>query len=105
MGKYYFGSRQRSWRPYLGTGYSFRTTWYNVDGKTTSVNPGQNTTVTSPFHSEFRTAVDVGAMAAAGVRFQTGRIKFLPEIRYTRYSEATSFFRKNQVKFLMGITF
>ena len=67
--------------------------------------PPGNTPAVAPFHSNYRTALDVGAIAAAGVRFQAGRIKFLPEIRYTRYSEANSFYRKNQVKFLMGITF
>ena len=39
LGKYYFGSKERSWRPYLGTGYSLRTTWFEVNGQTTSVDP------------------------------------------------------------------
>ena len=81
LGKYYFGSEQRSWRPYLGTGYSFRTTWFDLKGQNTSVDPVRNTTVTSTFHNHYRTSLDVGAMAAAGVRFQAGRVKFLPEIR------------------------
>lgn len=105
LGKYYFRSREDRWRPYLGTGYAFRSTWYEVKGSSVSVDSTQHTTVTTPFHTDYRSAVDVGAMAAAGVRFQTGRIHFLPEIRYTRYSEANSFYRKNQLKFLIGVTF
>jgi len=105
LGKYYFRSEHQSWRPYLGTGYTFRTTWYEIKGQTTSVDPISNTTTTSDFQSHFRSAVDVGAMAAGGVRLQVGRVKVLPEIRYSRFSEANSFYRKNQVTFLMGITF
>jgi hypothetical protein len=49
--------------------------------------------------------------AAGGVEFRTGRLRLLPELRYTRWTANISVpggllrFAPNQVEFLLGLLF
>jgi hypothetical protein len=99
LGKYYFRSRAAAWRPYLATGYNFRT--IGLHEAVTEIAPAQNGTS----HISTRSALGIGATFAAGVRFRAGRIALLPEVRYTRWGSSDNLTRKNEAGFLLGINF
>ncbi len=103
LGKYYFRSRRYPWQPYVGTGYAVRTTWTHVTGEYTTVDGGQSTTVN--LGGDYRSPLDVGLVVAAGFRMRLGPVKLLPEFRYTRWGAADFQTRKNNVTFLLGLSF
>jgi hypothetical protein len=106
LGKYYFTSRQHAIQPFVGTGYTLSTTWVRNDVQTSvlSLSPIATTQPTLASNSR-RTPFDVGAVVAAGVRVKAGRFSVLPELRYTHWGPAATAVRKNQAKFLLGISF
>jgi hypothetical protein len=104
LGKYYFMSRTSAWRPFIGTGWAFRTTQiHSVTSVTTTDTTGVAHTTTS--HDNYGGGLDAGAAFAAGVRFHLGRLAIVPEARYTRWGSSENFNRKNEAGFLLGITF
>jgi len=105
LGKYYFRSHRDKWQPYVGTGYAFQIAHYDVDSHT--VNTDSSGTVSAfASHYEYNRGLNIGATAAAGVRFRAGRFAVLPEFRYTRWGGKDDFqIPRNDVKFLMGINF
>jgi hypothetical protein len=98
LGKYYFRDRGSRWQPYLGTGYAFEAGWSHTDYSTTT----DGVLTKSSFDG--RGQVNVGAVAAAGVRIHAGRFAVLPELRYTRWAPGAST-RRNEGLFLLGIQF
>ena len=103
LGKYYF-RRRRAFQPFAGTGYAFRATWIHIDGISTTTSAGLTTT--QPFSSHGRTALDVGAMVALGVRWRAARhLNVLPEFRYNRWGTTDFQSRRNTVAFLLGFSF
>ena len=105
LGKYYFRSDRDKWQPYLGTGYVFRIVPSEVDSYILNTD-STGTVSTSNNHYEYGTGLNIGATAAAGVRFRTGRFAILPEFRYTRWGGRNDYqIPRNDVKFLVGITF
>jgi hypothetical protein len=100
LGKYYFQPSTRRWRPYVGAGYSVRTAWAHIDGQTITAD-----NQALPFGYDYRTPVEVGASFVAGLRYRVGRIAISPEFRYQRWSNDTGLTRKNDVQFLVGISF
>jgi hypothetical protein len=105
LGKYYFNSPGHKVRPFLGTGYSFRTTWFHDDSTVTVLSPSPITSVTTPYKSDYRSSLQVGAAFTAGLRIGVGRMSVLPELRYTRWGSTDGTSRKNEAKFLLGISF
>src|SRR4051812_31923333 len=104
LGKYYFTERGSRLRPFLGTGYSFRTTWFHDDFQSVvSASPLPPQIV--PTKNDFRSPFQIGATFTGGVRFQAGRIAITPEFRYIRWSNNYDSVRKNDAKFLLGISF
>jgi len=105
LGKYYFRSHSDKWQPYLGAGHAFQIAHYGVDSHT--VNTDSNGTVSSfSSHYEYSSGLNIGATAAAGVRFRAGRFAILPEFRYTRWGGKDDIqIPRNNVKFLAGINF
>src|SRR5882724_11163707 len=77
VGKYYFRSRSALWRPYIATGYSLRTVGIQNSTRVTTVD-STGASTTSQFKNTTRSDLGVGAVAAAGVRFHTGRLSFQP---------------------------
>ena len=83
-------------QPYAGAGISFRRTNVELGVADTS-------------------ATDTGLVVSAGVRNGPGRVKISPEIRYTRWFDATPLalssqgrtanINRNQLEFLVAITF
>ena len=104
LGKYYFQPRTSSWQPYVGAGYSLRTTWLTTEGISIGTDQNSNPTPVSYKYTS-RTNVDFGGEFAAGVRFKAGRVNISPEFRYTRWGAQSGLFPKNEVKFLVGISF
>jgi len=104
LGKYYFRRRVLGWRPFLGTGYAFRTVGFHNDSTQTNIDPS-GVLHTFPIKNDFRSQLGIGATVAAGFRFRTGRVSMLPEVRYTRWGNSDNLNRKNAVGLLLGISF
>ena len=105
LGKYYFTSREHAVQPFVGTGYTLSTTWFHSDVQTSTLS---GTPITNPqpdLSSSYRTPFDVGVVVAAGVRVKAGRFSVLPEVRYTHWGPNAAAVRKNQAKFLLGVSF
>lgn len=107
LGKFYFRGKEAGWQPFLGTGYAFHAAWMKTEGRYVSLLPGPEITrAVTDYRSDYRTGLDVGAVAAAGVRLQRGRLALTPEFRYTRWGSGDSNLRpRNEVNFLFGIAF
>ncbi len=99
LGKYYFRSSDAAWRPFLGTGFAFRTGSLHAD--TTDF----STTPFTLFHGDSRFNVQTGAEVAAGIRFQLGPIAFLPQARYTYWGYSNQALGKNEATLLWGVSF
>lgn len=106
MGKYYFGSPDRSWRPFAATGYSFQRSYSEFDNTVFNFNSQTGQATLSSFSSSSEwTPLRVGAIAAAGIEIRGGsRFSLLPEIRYTRWGDR-SIGKQDQVDFLFSIRF
>jgi hypothetical protein len=103
LGKYYFGAPTRSWRPFLGAGFSLNTAWREFEVNQLERNTATGETKSSVIRSSSRVRLDTGAVAAAGVDFRVPRVHIAPEFRYTfhgGYTEANR--RRNQVDFLVS---
>jgi hypothetical protein len=99
MGKYYFTPSRLSFRPFLASGFSFRTV---TQQNTSTFTSGTLT----QFSGSLRSALDVGAVGAAGLQFKAGCMKIEPQIRYTRWgSGSQGELRKNQADFVLGLRF
>ena len=104
LGKYYFRSRVSNWQPFVATGYALRT--IDIHANTVTMFPADSSERNQTFDNRHGTGLGVGAVGAAGVRLNAGRIALAPEIRYTRWSDnANNSRRSNSAKFLLGITF
>jgi hypothetical protein len=99
LGKYYFRSSDAAWRPFLGTGFAFRTGSLHAD--TTDF----STTPITLFHGDSRFNVQTGAEVAAGIRFRLGPITLLPQARYTYWGYSNQRLGKNEATLLLGVTF
>ena len=105
LGKYYLRPRTAAWQPFIGTGWSLRTSGLHTNGSVTT-RDSSGATSTSTFHDHYQSGVDVGAVFAAGVKYRVGRLAFAPEARYTRWGGSdNNFNRKNEAGVLLGITF
>jgi hypothetical protein len=106
LGKYYFRARTSSWQPFIGTGWDLRTIGVHQAFSQTVTDPATGAAHFSSFHDDFRSDLGVGAVAVLGLRYRLGRLALLPQIRYTRWGSSNDFStRKNEVGFLLGITF
>jgi hypothetical protein len=105
LGKYYF-RRTSAWQPFVGTGFSFRTVGRH-DANNFSLLSGTSVSTLSPglVRSDYRDPLNVGAAVTAGVRFHAGRLALLPQVRYTRWGGESSLSSKNEVNFLLGVSF
>jgi hypothetical protein len=104
-GKYYFNRRAR-WQPFVGTGWALRTIGWNYNGSTTTVTSGSR--IDYPFSYSDRSQLNVGAAVAVGVRLRTGRISWVPELRFTRWGGQSSNYApsaRNDGGFYLGIRF
>ncbi len=99
LGKYYFRSSGAAWRPFLGTGFAFRT------GSLHSDTTDFSTTPFTQFHGDSRLNVQPGAEVAAGIRFRLGPVTLLPQARYTYWGYSNQGLGKNEVTLLLGVTF
>lgn len=104
LGKYYFRP-YRSFTPFLSSGWALRRIWTDVEG--VSVGNLQPPVVPAPYRYSDKSDLGVGAVVAAGARFQYGHFKFAPELRYTRWGAQDAAYRtnRNQLEVLFGITF
>jgi hypothetical protein len=103
--KYYFNRRAR-WQPFIGTGWTLRTIGWNDKGSTTTDSPSGR--VVNTFESHERSELAVGATAAVGVRLRTGRLSWIPELRYTRWGGQNTVYgpsRRNEGGLYLGIRF
>ena len=105
LGKYYFRPRSTAWQPFIGTGWALRTVSFHNNISETVVN-SDGTSHASTFRDNFRSDVGVGAAFAAGVRFRVGRVRVIPELRYTYWGRAVqNSLRNNEAAGLLGISF
>jgi hypothetical protein len=105
LGKYYFGERQKKVQPFLGTGYAFRKNWQHNDTNASIVSGTPLTLQNYSASIDSSTRLQIGATFAAGVRVRVGRIAILPELRYTRWGSDDFATRRNEGRFLLGISF
>jgi outer membrane protein with beta-barrel domain len=110
MAKFRFG------RPYLAAGGVLRYAGpVRGLGELTAGSLVAGTSTTTPLDtgdpSELRKRFYPGLTAAAGIELRTGRIRLLPEVRYTRWTANISGeggllrFEPNQAEFLLGVLF
>src|ERR1700722_6408597 len=99
LGKFYFRSSDAAWRPFLGTGFAFRTGSLHADTTDFSTPP------ITLFHGDSRFNVQTGAEVAAGIRFRLGPITLLPQARYTYWGYSNQRLGKNEATLLLGVTF
>jgi hypothetical protein len=76
LGKYYFGKRER-WQPFVGTGMAMR--WLSRTHQGNETGLFGTSYVIHQSDEQFI----AGETGAAGIRIRTGRIKWLPQFRYT----------------------
>ena len=99
LGKYYFRSSGAAWRPFLGTGFAFRTG--SLHDNVTDF----STTPFTLFHGDSRFNVQTGAEVVGGIRFRLGPITLLPQARYTYWGYSNQALSKNEVTLLLGVSF
>ena len=104
--KYYFGSPQRTVRPFIETGYDFAKG--SGTTRTNSVILDTATFVLTPQNSvsHYSSPLSVGPSFGAGALIQRGWIGVSPQFRYTLW-EGNSFNGRgrDQVDFLLQIRF
>ncbi|HYW41826.1 MAG TPA: outer membrane beta-barrel protein [Bryobacteraceae bacterium] len=101
LGKYYFHAHA-AWQPFVAAGLAAR--WLSRQEDLTELSDVSGTPQPLTFHySGWR--ITGGVVAAAGIRFGTGRVAWLPEFRYTRWGGSGTLTRPNEAGFLMGIRF
>jgi hypothetical protein len=105
MLKYYFGSPQRTVRPFIETGYDISKSWGTV--RTNSVIVDTATFVSTPQNSvyHFSSPVFVGPSFGAGALIQRGWIGVSPQLRYTLWDYSTFGRPRGQLDFLFQIRF
>lgn len=104
LGKYYFHQEVKGGRVFVGTGWALRT----IDFRSVVSQSGVDSSgraFTQTFKNHDRSDVQVGAVVAAGFRFQAGRFALAPEARYTRWGNSTGSSSKNEASLLLGISF
>jgi hypothetical protein len=103
IGKYYLRDRSAQWRPFVGTGYVLRLQWRET--RSTTVHLGGSAPRNDRQSST--TGPDIGATAVAGVELRgIGRVSLQPQVRYTRWSNHSSFNRPlNHVDVGLSIRF
>jgi hypothetical protein len=99
LGKYYFRSSDARWRPFLGTGFAFRTGSLHSDVTDFSTTPS------TLFHGDSRFEVQTGVEVVGGFRFRLGPINLLPQARYTYWGYSNQSLGKNEVTLLLGVSF
>jgi hypothetical protein len=101
VGKYYFGGKSRSLRPFVLTGYSFTKAWMSETIPTLLRNPFPTGDTLSVRQSNTTTPLGVGAVFGAGVLSHRGRVGIAPEFRYTRNGVSA----RNQAEVLVAFRF
>lgn len=104
LGKYYFRPGESGLRPFVATGWAFRTISVHSDVNETNID-SSGLAHSLSFNGYYRSSLGVGAVFSAGVRFHAGRVSFVPEIRYTRWGASDNFVSKNEAGLLLGISF
>jgi hypothetical protein len=104
LGKYHFHTRTSSWQPFVGTGFAFRTTDRHDSGTQIYVD-ANNVLQTSSFKHDYRSALEVGAVVAAGMRLKAGHFSVLPQVRYTRWGGSDNFASRNETALMLGVSF
>lgn len=99
--KYYFRP-QAAWKPFVGSGFAFRTVSFHNDVINFN-NP--DAVMNGKFHFDYRSPLAVGASIVAGLRYHAGPVAFLPQVRYTRWSNTSDQINGNEVTLLLGVTF
>jgi hypothetical protein len=104
LGKYYFHTPTASWRPFVGTGFAFRTIDRHDSGSQIYTD-ANGALQTAAFKNNYRSPLEVGAVIAAGMRLKAGRFAVLPQVRYTRWGGADSFASRNETTLMLGLSF
>jgi len=103
LGKYYFRPRGAAWRPFVGTGFAFRTVGTHFTGSEVTID---STGATHIFSLNNNTrSLNAGATVAAGVRIHAGPLAVLPQFRYTYWGGMDNLTRHSEAAFLVGLTF
>ncbi|MGA7237042.1 MAG: hypothetical protein WBY44_15250 [Bryobacteraceae bacterium] len=98
LGKYYFRGRER-WQPFVGAEMAMRWLTRTHQGNETGLF-GSSYVI----HQSDQQFI-AGETAAAGIRFRSGRIKWLPQFRYTRWNAPGMLTQANEADILLGIEF
>jgi hypothetical protein len=105
IGKYTFGERGKSWRPFAGAGFAFQTAW-QVNRTQSILSNASGVEIQRSSNSfDSWAKYDVGAVFSSGIRFGKGRIQYVPELRYTRWGGANATHGRNQPEFLFSLRF
>lgn len=105
MGKYTFGDAGRSWRPFAGAGFAFQTAWQANRRESIFRDAAGNEVQRSSTSFDTWARYDVGAVFTAGIRLGTGRVQYVPELRYTRWGGGNPTHARNQPEFLVTVRF
>ncbi len=98
LAKYYFRTRER-WQPFVGAGMAMR--------YLSRQHQGNEAGLFGSFyevHQSNRQLI-AGETGAAGIRFRTGRIEWLPQFRYSRWNASGILTESNEAEILVGIAF
>jgi hypothetical protein len=98
LAKYYFRHRD-SWQPFVGVGVAMR--------YLSRQHQGNETGLYGTFYEIHQSDQQFigGETAAAGIRIRTGRLKWLPQFRYTRWNASGILTQSNEATILLGIAF
>jgi outer membrane protein W len=110
LGKYYFGSRDRNWRPFTGIGPSWQTGWSHVNTSSVFLDPitGAPHPANIMFSTDVRTLAKAGIVFDGGLLLRKDRVGIAPELRYTRWSTGSSAPNprdRNQIEILVTVHF
>jgi len=95
--KYRFG--KEAIHPFVDAGFQLTHESSNFTTRCLSNGAGcASVSIPAPFEDSLNRA---GPVAGAGVEFRRGRLRFAPEVRYTRLNKPST----NQVTILVGVTF
>ncbi len=103
--KYYFGSPERTVRPFVETGYNISTSWGTFRSNSVILDTATLTRTPQSSVIHLSGPVFVGPSFGAGALIQRRRIGVSPQIRYTLWDYSTFGRPRGQLDFLVQIRF
>ena len=109
IGQYTFRQQSQQWRPFLGAGFSLQKSLSQTQQDSfTILNTQSGAQSQVNLISSRNSKLDVGAVFSSGVEFKWKRLRYSPELRYTRWGNhdvSPLVHKENQLDALVSFRF